>query len=80
MEPELWYIRVDPGEVDHALLNLMLNARDAMPSGGTVTIETANETFGAGRTPADLVPGDYVRLSVIDTGVGMTADGPEARR
>jgi two-component system CheB/CheR fusion protein len=72
MAPDLWHIRVDPGEVDHALLNLMLNARDAMPSGGTVAIETANETFAAGGTPADLVAGDYVRLSVVDTGVGMT--------
>jgi len=71
MASDLWYVRVDPGEVDHALLNLVLNARDAMPSGGKVTIETANETF-AGRRPADLVPGDYVRLSVVDTGVGMT--------
>lgn len=74
MAPDLWYIRVDPGEVDNALLNLMLNARDAMPSGGTVTVETANQTFGAGAKPADLVPGDYVRLSVVDTGVGMTPD------
>ncbi|MDB5875729.1 MAG: hybrid sensor histidine kinase/response regulator, partial [Ramlibacter sp.] len=74
MEPDLWHIRVDPGEVDHALLNLMLNARDAMPSGGKVTIETANETFSAGGTPVDLAPGDYVRLSVVDTGVGMTPD------
>jgi two-component system CheB/CheR fusion protein len=74
MKPDLWHIRVDPGEVDHALLNLMLNARDAMPSGGKVTIETANETFGAGGTPVDLVHGDYVRLSVVDTGVGMTPD------
>ena len=72
MEPDLWYVRVDPGEVDHALLNLVLNARDAMPSGGEVRIETANETFGPGGTPADLVPGDYARLSVIDTGVGMS--------
>ena len=47
MESDLWHIRVDPGEVDNALLNLMLNARDAMPSGGKVTIETANQTFGA---------------------------------
>jgi CheY-like chemotaxis protein len=68
----LWYIRVDPGEIDHALLNLVLNARDAMPSGGTVTIETANETFSAKKAPADLAAGDYVRLSVVDTGVGMT--------
>lgn len=72
MGTDLWFVQVDPGEVDHALLNLVLNARDAMPSGGNVTIETANETFAAGRTPADLVPGDYVRLSVIDTGIGMT--------
>jgi CheY-like chemotaxis protein len=71
-EPDLWHIRVDPGEVDHALLNLVLNARDAMPSGGTVTIETANETFATGGKPAGLVPGNYVRLSVIDTGTGMT--------
>ena len=74
MEPDLWYVRADPGEVDHALLNLVLNARDAMTSGGNITIETANETFAAGGTPANLLPGDYVRFSVIDTGVGMTPD------
>jgi len=72
MASDLWYVQVDPGEVDHALLNLVLNARDAMPTGGIVAIETANETLAAGGTPVDLVPGDYVRLSVVDTGVGMT--------
>lgn len=70
--PDLWYTQVDPSEVDNVLLNLVLNARDAMPSGGAITIETANDVLGAGETSTDLTPGEYVRLSVTDTGVGMT--------
>ncbi len=72
--PDLWRISVDPGQLENSLLNLAINARDAMPQGGILTFSTANITIG----PADLsrypeaTVGDYVRLSVADTGVGMT--------
>ena len=74
--PDLWRTEIDPGELENVLLNLAINARDAMPQGGTITIETANEKIGADGSgaPADLAPGDYVRLSVIDTGAGMAPE------
>ena len=59
---------VDPNQIELALLNLVVNARDAMPEGGTLTIVDV----GARSAPsADLAPGRYLRLSVIDTGIGM---------
>jgi PAS domain S-box-containing protein len=73
----LWPTLSDPNQLDSAILNLAINARDAMPDGGGLTIETQNaeldEAFvrSAG---AALRPGDYVRIAVIDTGTGMTAD------
>ena len=67
---DLWPVRVDANQLELALLNLGLNARDAMPDGGTLTLSARNETIetGAGDT---LAPGDYVCLTVADTGVGM---------
>ena len=71
----LWQTLVDPNQLENALLNLCINARDAMPDGGRLTIETANKWFDD-RTAKerDLKPGQYVSLSVTDTGTGMTAD------
>ncbi|MES2529918.1 MAG: ATP-binding protein [Pseudomonadota bacterium] len=71
----LWTTQVDPHQLENALLNLCINARDAMPSGGRLTIETANKWMDerAGRE-RDLPPGQYVSLCVTDTGTGMTPE------
>ena len=72
----VWNIQVDPGQFTNAVLNLAINARDAMPDGGRLRIEACNVTLDrayAGRYP-DVVPGDYVRLVVADTGTGMAPD------
>ena len=72
---DLWPTLVDSNQLENALLNLCINARDAMPDGGRITIESANDTFDA-RSAAelDITPGQYVSLSVTDTGSGMTAE------
>ena len=70
---ELWPALVDPNQLENALLNLCINARDAMPEGSRLTIETTNHVLDArGAKERDLQPGDYLSLCVIDTGVGMT--------
>jgi hypothetical protein len=66
----LWDVFADPGQMDQILVNLAVNARDAMPSGGVLTIATANVASGARLTP-DLADGEYVRLSLSDNGQGM---------
>ncbi|HEX4767324.1 MAG TPA: PAS domain S-box protein [Lichenihabitans sp.] len=71
----LWSIQADPNQLENALLNLCINARDAMPEGGRLTIETANRWLDdrAGRE-RDLEPGQYLSLCVSDTGIGMTPE------
>ncbi len=77
--PGLWPATADPGQVENALLNLAINARDAMPDGGKLTIECANaeldRDYVAQNPEADA--GDYVALSVSDTGVGMSEEAIE---
>jgi len=71
---ELGWVRADPSQLEQVLLNLAVNSRDAMPKGGTLTIETRRKTIAAGRedpTARGVPPGDYVMLSVQDTGEGM---------
>ncbi len=68
---DLWPIRADPSQVGDALLNLAINARDAMPHGGTLTIATANIHQEQGELDGEVTAGDYVVLSVADTGTGM---------
>ncbi|TNC71759.1 hybrid sensor histidine kinase/response regulator [Rubellimicrobium roseum] len=70
--PDLPPAMVDANQLELALLNLAVNARDAMPGGGRLTISAAEEAVGSGH-PTGLAPGRYVRLAVVDTGVGMSA-------
>jgi PAS domain S-box-containing protein len=72
----LWLCKVDATQLETALLNLALNARDAMPGGGRLRISTANRTVAAGDASGagDLAAGDYVAIAVADTGTGMTPE------
>jgi PAS domain S-box-containing protein len=71
----LWMTLIDPGQLENALLNLCINARDAMPDGGRLTIETAKlELDNQAAREHELSPGQYVLLSVADTGTGMSND------
>jgi len=66
-------VTADPGQLQQILMNLALNARDAMPSGGVITLQTANQTIRGGGSPSStqVAPGEYVVLQVSDTGTGM---------
>jgi signal transduction histidine kinase/ActR/RegA family two-component response regulator len=72
LESQTGRVKADPGYVGQLLLNLVVNARDAMPNGGALTITTKNITLGSEPACAGTPPGDYVALSVSDTGIGMT--------
>ena len=76
---DLGRVKADPGQIEQILLNLALNARDAMPSGGKLTIKTANVTLKETNPQNDmgLTPGHYVMISITDTGLGMTPEVKE---
>ena len=70
--PDLWPVTADSGQIEQVLLSLTVNARDAMPDGGSYAIETKNVTIGPGSAPRlELPPGAYVCLTARDTGAGM---------
>jgi CheY-like chemotaxis protein len=71
-QEEIWTVDIDRGQIEQVLLNLLMNAWQAMPGGGTITIETENRTLSKNVThPHGLIPGRYVKVSVRDTGTGM---------
>ena len=73
--PNIWTSRVDPNQLENALLNLCINARDAMPEGGSLMIETSNQWIDdRGARERDVPAGQYVTMSVTDTGTGMTPE------
>jgi PAS domain S-box-containing protein len=73
LDPDLWTVRADGNQIQQVLMNLAINARDAMPGGGSLTIETWNAVIAsdAAARPPDCAPGPYVVLAVRDTGHGM---------
>jgi hypothetical protein len=75
-DEDLWLTRCDQNQLESALLNLTINARDAMPHGGKLTIETSNAHLGNALEARmrDIEPGDYIAICVTDTGCGMTPD------
>jgi PAS domain S-box-containing protein len=79
LSENLGKVKIDPSQIEQVIFNLAVNARDAMPGGGKLTIETANVELDEeyARVHVNVAPGRYVRLSVSDTGVGMTQEVKE---
>ncbi|MFC1896521.1 PAS domain S-box protein, partial [Thermodesulfobacteriota bacterium] len=79
--PELWQVEADPGQMEQVIMNLAINAKDAMPKGGKLTIETANVDLGENyfrkRGVREEPPGSYVMLAASDTGIGMDKETQE---
>jgi two-component system NtrC family sensor kinase len=76
MPEDLWPVMVDPAELELALLNIGVNARDALPNGGRFHVEARNVSFSSGAAASDGLSGDFVMLKLSDTGTGMA---PEVR-
>jgi PAS domain S-box-containing protein len=76
LDRDLQWVKADSGQIEQVIMNIAINARDAMPGGGLLTLETGNVTVdveSVGRYP-DLAPGEYVLLAITDTGTGMTPE------
>ncbi len=71
---ELWPVRADAAELENALLNLAVNARDAMPDGGRLTVSTSNVNDPVADDPASPLPGEFVAIRIADTGAGMAPE------
>ena len=75
LDPRIGWVRADPGQLEQVLVNLVVNARDAMPRGGSLTIETSNVELAVAERSAErrvtIPPGSYVRIAVSDTGIGI---------
>jgi signal transduction histidine kinase len=74
LQPDLWAAMIDPTQIELVILNLAINARDAMEVGGTLTVETGNVTLDAPVRPEEPGAGDYAMIAVTDTGSGMTEE------
>ncbi len=74
LDDGLWPALIDPVQIEHVILNLAINARDAMPEGGTLTISTSNRTLRRDDARIDLAAGEYAVVSVTDTGTGMSEE------
>jgi two-component system cell cycle sensor histidine kinase/response regulator CckA len=79
LDPDLWTVRADVGNIEQVIMNLAVNARDAMPEGGNLTLKTENVTLDEGhcKVMPEARPGKFVCLSVVDTGIGMDRETTE---